>query len=198
MALYVAFCTLAILNIVTGIFVTTAIKCAEEDQDVAISDAMESENSYANKLLGIFAEADVDKNGMVDTEEFEMHLEDRRVRAYLHHLGLQVDEARGLFRLLDIGNTGKVDRKEFVFGCMRLKGPAKNVDMATLLYENKRMMELWTHFMVYVEDQFSAFAPVEAAMDTLPPAAPMDGVIAQESVPLKSELLMEIIDEVEV
>lgn len=37
---------------------------------------------------------------------------------------------------------------------MRLKGPAKNVDVATLLYEQKRMMELWSHFMVCVEDHF--------------------------------------------
>jgi hypothetical protein len=155
MALYKSFCTCAILNIVTGIFVNAAIQCAKEDQDVAISDAMESESSYAQSLLRVFTEADIDKNGMLDTEEFDMHLEDRRVRAYLHHLGLQVDEAKGLFRLLDIGNTGKVDRKEFVLGCMRLKGPAKNVDVATLLYENKRMCELWTHFMVYVEEQFA-------------------------------------------
>jgi hypothetical protein len=75
--LFVAFVVFALLNIVTGIFVNSAIQCAQEDQDVAISEAMEQENSYAQSLMRIFMEADADKNGMVDADEFDMHLEDR-------------------------------------------------------------------------------------------------------------------------
>jgi Ca2+-binding EF-hand superfamily protein len=185
-ATYVSFCTWAILNIVTGIFVNAAILSAQEDQDVAINDAMEQQSSYAQSLLRVFMEADADKDGMLDSEEFDMHLEDRRVRAYLHHLGLQVDEAKGLYKLLDIGNTGKVDRKEFVLGCMRLKGPAKNVDVATLLYENKRMMELWTHFMVYVEDQFAVLTTAEPVAEWQVPA-PVPGKVVEASIPLRIE-----------
>merc|ERR1711862_993694 len=54
--------------------------------------------------------------------------------------GLQITEAHGLFRLLDIDNSGQVSIAEFVLGCLRLRGSARNVDVATLLYENKRMM----------------------------------------------------------
>lgn len=173
LGLFVSFVVFAVLNIVTGIFVGSAMQSAQEDQDVIIADEMNETNSYAQSMLKIFIEADVDNSGYLDLEEFEKHLEDHRVRAYLHYLGLDPDEAKGLFKLLDLGNDGKVGRKEFVLGCMRLKGPAKNVDMATLLYENKRMMELWSSFMTYVEEQFNfilynqAFASHERSCTTI-------------------------------
>jgi hypothetical protein len=159
MSMFVSFCVFAVLNIVTGVFVGTAMQCAQEDQDVVIADAINQENSHAQSILRIFTEADTDKNGLLSEKDFDRHLQDRRVKAYLHHLGLDIEEARGMFRLLDLRNIGKVDSKEFVLGCMRLKGPAKNVDMASLLHEHKRMMDIWSNFMVYVEDQFSRLSP---------------------------------------
>eukprot|EP00746_Dinoflagellata_sp_MGD_P010428 gnl/MRDRNA2_/MRDRNA2_121520_c0_seq1.p2 gnl/MRDRNA2_/MRDRNA2_121520_c0~~gnl/MRDRNA2_/MRDRNA2_121520_c0_seq1.p2 ORF type:complete len:111 (-),score=23.88 gnl/MRDRNA2_/MRDRNA2_121520_c0_seq1:630-962(-) len=40
-------------------------------------------------------------------------------------------------------------------GCARLKGEAKSIDLATLMYENKRMMVKWAKFMHFIEEQFS-------------------------------------------
>jgi len=116
---------------------------------------MVHEDSLAQGFLEVFQRCDDDKSGYIDAEEFDLHLSDHRVRAFLHHLGLDIPEAHGLFRLLDIGGTGRVYAKEFVLGCQQLKGPAKNVDVATLLFQNKRMMTLWAVFMSFVEDQFS-------------------------------------------
>merc|ERR1712232_1335168 len=59
--------------------------------------------------------------------------------AQLHALGVHTDEANGLFELLDDDDSGEVDVDEFVSGILRLKGAAKAVDMATLLYENKKI-----------------------------------------------------------
>mmetsp|Transcript_118147 Transcript_118147/g.214876 ORF Transcript_118147/g.214876 Transcript_118147/m.214876 type:complete len:675 (-) Transcript_118147:38-2062(-) len=155
MSLYVAFVMFAVLNIVTGIFIESALKSAQDDQDVVIQEEMVHEDSLAQGFLEVFQRCDDDKSGYIDAEEFDLHLSDHRVRAFLHHLGLDIPEAHGLFRLLDIGGTGRVYAKEFVLGCQQLKGPAKNVDVATLLFQNKRMMTLWAAFMSYVEDQFA-------------------------------------------
>jgi len=155
MSMFVSFTVFAVLNIVTGVFVGSAMHTAQQDQDVVIQDAMNEEDSFAHEVLRIFEEADTDHSGHITCDELEVHLQDPRVRAYLHHLALDVAEARGLFNLLDICNTGRVSSHEFLLGCMRLKGPAKNVDVATILYENKRMMDTWSIFMSFVEDQFS-------------------------------------------
>lgn len=155
MSLYVSFVVFAVLNIVTGIFIQSAMKSAEADQDLVIQEEMHHQDSLAQGFLEVFRHCDEDNSGYIDQEEFTKHVSDQRVRAFLHHLGLDVAEAQGLFRLLDVGGTGRVYAKEFVIGCQQLKGPAKNVDVATLLYQNKRMMALWAVFMSFVEDQFA-------------------------------------------
>merc|ERR1712079_67966 len=79
---------------------------------------------------------------------------DNLVRAHLATLGIELGEAKGIFNLLDLDKSGSVTIEEFVFGLMRIKGNAKALDTATLLYENKRMMQCWQHFMLSVEEQF--------------------------------------------
>merc|ERR1712032_540058 len=167
---FVSFVIFAVLNIVTGVFVGSAMQSAQEDQDVVIADQMNQEDSYANEVLRIFEEADKNNSGFLELHELEAHFKDHRVRAYLRHIGLDIDEAVGLFQLLDIGNTGRVDSKAFLLGCMRLKGPAKNVDVATLLRENKRMMVMWSKFMQFVEEQFAQLSFLVETISLAPDA----------------------------
>merc|ERR1711870_43656 len=87
-----------------------------------------------------FHEADTDKSGMLSWEEFSEHLQDDKVKAYFQALELDVSQARGLFKLLDIDGNNQVGLNEFLDGCMRLKGQAKSIDVNMLLYENRRLM----------------------------------------------------------
>merc|ERR1712224_1155991 len=73
-------------------------------------------------------------------------------------LELEVNEAKGLFRLLDIEGAGEVPIEDFVLGCMRLKGTAKNVDVVTLMYENKRMMHEMFNFFHFCDRRFAELA----------------------------------------
>merc|ERR1712113_478792 len=57
---------------------------------------------------------------------------------YLQLLDLNVSEAHSLFKLLDTDNSGEVGIQEFIMACMRLKGTAKSIDVATQLHETKR------------------------------------------------------------
>jgi hypothetical protein len=59
-----------------------------------------------------------------------------------------------LFDLLDIDCSGSLSVDEFLLGCMRLKGHAKSVDIASIMVENKRMMQWWGGFGKYVVKQF--------------------------------------------
>mmetsp|Transcript_45151 Transcript_45151/g.98166 ORF Transcript_45151/g.98166 Transcript_45151/m.98166 type:complete len:536 (-) Transcript_45151:118-1725(-) len=155
MAGFVAFNMLAVLNIITGVFVTGAIATAQNDTDLVIENELDKQSYVAKKILLEFSNADKDQSGFLDREEFRRHVENPRVAAYFRHLGLDVSEAWGLFRLLDTVDDGRVDLDEFIMGCMRLKGAAKGVDVATLLYENKRMCRVWQEFMKYCETEFT-------------------------------------------
>jgi len=69
-------------------------------------------------------------------------------------LGLDVSEARGLFQLLDIDDDQEVSIEELVHGITRLKGGAKGLDLATVMFENKKVHLRLDAFMHFVEDQF--------------------------------------------
>merc|ERR1739841_36787 len=106
------------------------------------------------QLKRVFKEADTDGSGTLSWREFEAHLKDERIVAYLSSLELDVSEAHGLFRLLDIDNTQDVGIEDFIMGCMRLKGNARSIDVCTLLYETRRQSKKWQDFRQYVEGQF--------------------------------------------
>lgn len=158
---YITFTVFAVLNVVTGVFVSSAMEAAAADRDNVIQEEMSRQNSYVNDIKRMFHEADKDRSGTVSASEFESHLNDNRVKAYFNALELDVTEARGLFRLLDLDESGHVDIDEFVVGCMRLKGQAKSIDVATLMYENKRMMSKWTSFMCYCDESFKVIMRAE-------------------------------------
>merc|ERR1712110_880612 len=85
-----------------------------------------------------------------------MGLEDEKVQAYFQALGLDINASWDIFRLLDRDQNRTVDIEEFAWGCLRLRGPARNVDVASIQYEVKQLLQKLTYFMAFVEAQFEA------------------------------------------
>jgi len=153
---YVAFTVFGVMNILTAIFVEAAGRISNIDRDLVIQEQMAQTDEHANALRKVFHDADVDGTLQLELHTFESHLRDRDVLAYLKFLEIDVYEARELFQLLDVDETGAVDIDEFVIGMMRLKGAAKGVDVANLMYENKKISVRLVAFMKFVEDNFTA------------------------------------------
>merc|ERR1712039_885214 len=93
---------------------------------------------------------------MITAEELENQLADPGTLAHLQILGLGVSETRGLFKLLDLDGRDMVSIDELVLLLMRLTGSAKGLDMATIMYENKKMMMRLVAFMRFVEDAINS------------------------------------------
>merc|ERR1719159_873551 len=60
--------------------------------------------------------------------------------AVFHSFELNVNQAEGFFELCDDGD-GRLTFDEFVTGMLRLKGGARNIDLVTMLYENKKLTD---------------------------------------------------------
>jgi hypothetical protein len=130
---YIAFTVLAMLNVITGIFVESALTAARSSKDAEVQFQMRR----------LFLRIDADSSGFVSWEEFnDMLVEPSMLRCF-KLLGVDPSEASGLFRLLDTDCSGEIDAEEFVMGCLRLQGSAKAIDLATLTYFNKRMATWW-------------------------------------------------------
>jgi len=144
------------MNILTAIFCESANQIAEIDRDLVIQENISNEQSTINELRRVFMEFDLDASNTLDESEFNMMLCDVRAMRHLNTLGLDMQEAHGLFTLLDLSGSGEVSIDEFVNTLMRLKGSAKALDLATLIYENKRIMVKMSGFMRYVRAQFES------------------------------------------
>lgn len=53
-------------------------------------------------------------------------------------MDVETNDAWSLFKLMDTSGNGDLDAAEFVEGCMRLKGPARSMDVSLLMQEQKR------------------------------------------------------------
>merc|ERR1711948_159422 len=53
------------------------------------------------------------------------------------------EEARALFHLLDVEETGEIDAELIVASCMRLHGHAKAIELAAFMHEYRRSQKAW-------------------------------------------------------
>merc|ERR1719379_602203 len=128
------------IRIITAIFLKETLAAAAADQEHAIRERMRKRDKDIAQLRAIFTDFDEDGTGFVTLDEFKRILEDPYVKTWLQVLELEVNEVTGLFRLLDNGD-GTISFDEFVSGVMRMRGGAKAVDLVTLLYENKKIVD---------------------------------------------------------
>lgn len=132
---FIVFSILALLNVVTAVFVNTAMQRSQNDRELVVSQEMEGKSELINIIQQVFVELDKDGNGCLRLEEFEAHIEDETIMAYLRSREIDIGQVRTLFALLDVDRTGDVDMDEFVQGIIRLKGAATSMDLAVLTYK---------------------------------------------------------------
>merc|ERR1712060_418797 len=123
---YIAFTILAMMNVVTAIFVESVLESTKKDKDLFM----------VNNVRELFKEIDGGiRCGALDWETFESKLDTRPMIEFFKAIDIDRSEAIGLFRLLDLDEGGTVDAEEFLSGCLRLRGPAKALDLAVLIKE---------------------------------------------------------------
>jgi hypothetical protein len=132
---FVTFAILALMNVVTAVFVGTAMQRSQTDRELVIQQELENKDEFVSVLQHVFEELDTNGSGGLSLEEFEQHIEDEKIMAYLRTMEINISQARTLFTLLDVDQGGEVDIDEFASGLLRLKGGATSMDMAILKYQ---------------------------------------------------------------
>eukprot|EP00913_Durusdinium_trenchii_P024235 g22754.t1 len=78
-------------------------------------------------------------------------------------LTVMLHVCQGLFLLLDIDDQGYIDVEEFIAGCCRIHGPAKAIDLTTLMCQVRKLhMELREHALWVVD---STIEPAQLEID---------------------------------
>merc|ERR1719375_2200891 len=142
------------MNVVTGLFVQSAHDQAQADQEHLIQLRLREKVKFVQRLHELFEELDSSHDGFISLDEFEEHLKNDRMQGLIQTFEIDNADAWTLFKLLDTDGGGSVDIEEFVDGCIRLRGGAKSIQMAQVMYHHKWMMDK----LVDLSDQIGPIA----------------------------------------
>lgn len=130
---YIAFCCVGLFNVVTGVFVDSAVCVRTEDEIVA--GYFEELHSTTAAIKAFFADADKDGSGALSWTEFSARMTDPAVIAYFAGLDIDPQEAGIIFTIFDADKSNSIQIDELVNGTMKLKGSASKLDLMALMYD---------------------------------------------------------------
>ncbi|CAK9025755.1 Ribosomal large subunit pseudouridine synthase D [Durusdinium trenchii] len=146
---FISFAYFALLNILTGVFCNSAMEALSRDPDIV---AISHEATYIREHLShLFSIIDKDCSGHMTLDELEAWMEEENGKVDLQALGIDEGDPWTLFKLLDEDAEGVVSQMAFVDGCLRLRGNASGVDMASLRNESRATQELLSMLVMRIE-----------------------------------------------
>lgn len=156
---FIAFIIVALLNILTGIFVEQCVEAAMGDRDNVVIESAKKNDAFAASVMSIFEDIDDDGSGMISWPEFKSGMENPRMQAYLEAIQIDAKDAAMFFNLV-CGKSlnGSVDAHKFLSACQRLKGPATMMDMQSLAYQVQEVLQANQHLVEFCEKQFRHLA----------------------------------------
>jgi Ca2+-binding EF-hand superfamily protein len=134
---YIVFSVLAMLNVISAMFIDYTLRHAKYDREFVVQTEIQAKREFMKLMGDLFEELDPDGSGTINLEEFNERISDPKVHAYFRALDLNISKVSHLFQLMDSDGSRDIDRKEFAEGCTRLRGEAKELDIAILQGEVK-------------------------------------------------------------
>lgn len=152
---YVSFTYFAVLNVVTGVFCQSAIENAQKDHAAVVQNILDNKESHLKKIRALFFKLGADDTGVVTFDMLQEQFSTPAVREYFESLGLDVSDAWSFFKLLDVDGGGAVEIEEFLLGCLRLRGQARAMDIAKLMFDQNWLIKSQGKFQHFVEEQLN-------------------------------------------
>lgn len=141
---FIAFINIALMNVLTGIFVESAMKMAMPDRESLAIEKQIEEQHDREELAGLFQDMDINGDGRISTAEFTKHLLSEQsggLKPRLALLGLDIKDTKKFFESM-AATCGGVDELEFVNGCMHLKGVATSLELNHLMVKLQNIAQL--------------------------------------------------------
>lgn len=129
LVVYISAMLFAVLNVLTGVFVTSATSAAN----------MERDKKVMATLHKIFMHVDTDGSGNLSRHEFHGLLKHQDIGTCLQALSFRPEHADLLFDLIDEDKSGFVNIEEFLDSCDRLQGSLKAIDFAHYMSEFRQL-----------------------------------------------------------
>lgn len=133
---YITLTIFVVLNIITAVFVEGAMIKSANDREMVVQKEINQKKAWVENLKDMFVESDTDGSGTISWEEFEAHMQNEDVRAYMDSLRVDMSNLEELFGKLDINKNGVICVEEFVENLLGLiKGRSLEGTVELLLDE---------------------------------------------------------------
>jgi len=95
-------------------------------------------------MNALFTYVDSSGDGMITREEWNAKTHDKGLKLWLAAMGLTVteDQADAVFNLIDEDGNGELTAEELVAGLAALSGEARNIDVVTLMRDQRELFKL--------------------------------------------------------
>ncbi|CAE7184985.1 unnamed protein product, partial [Symbiodinium pilosum] len=103
---YIIISVFTLLNVVTGVFVNTAIERASADKDIAALKAFQKRKEQIRVLENAFETLDHGHTNKLQLQDIEGAIGLETVGAFLESLDISTDDIRMLFTLIDADKSG--------------------------------------------------------------------------------------------
>jgi len=150
---FLTFTIFAVLNIVTGVFVDSAMQANHECRQVIIHEELDAKKEFLKDLRDLFHEMDQNGDGTITSEEFNHRLGDEKVIAYFKALKLDITDTQTLFQLLDTDESSEVDIQEFLEGCYALQGEARSIDTKIMRLQLQYLVDSFEQLQMRLDTQ---------------------------------------------
>lgn len=142
---YLGLVSFGMIRVIAAIFLKDTLTSATKEGDLTMAEQF-TDSEYVVTIFEVFQEMDKDGDGEVSLQEMHWVCKDGENKGLAKKirdgLGIVPHEMPGLFTLMDDGDNS-ISFCEFLTGVMRMKNEARHkvVDLATLLYENKKLLK---------------------------------------------------------
>jgi len=141
-SLFIAFATLVMMNLVTGVFVDGAQRIAREEKNQELLKHVRRLLAPQEARAGRFSTAPRGgDDDLVTWLEFCQKLQTEEMSAYLTAFEMDAGQAKDIFYILDQERQGKVTMREFFSACVNLHGAPRLADTAILRHLVQRTFE---------------------------------------------------------
>merc|ERR1719277_2444482 len=103
-----------------------------------IQEKQKASENYLAHLDCLFSSLDEPGDGQISREEFDVALQQPRVRHWFGALEIDVSDVPKLYLMLDDGD-GHISKEEFIEGLKKIKGPAQSIDLLLLQKECRKI-----------------------------------------------------------
>jgi len=112
--IYISFTLLAVLNVITGVFVDNAFRSADKQHSDIIQKEVDKKEECIALIQAFFHAVDVNHNGEISLDELRFFLDDATMEAFFRTLGFDVYDKQRFMELLDVDDSGEVSYEEFL------------------------------------------------------------------------------------